>query len=288
MVYTKDSRKGRSAARKASKTSLGVFSWFGYDIPMKDRLRAICQAGFGTTSVWWGPFDNVGADYHDVPAMVRDAGLRMDNAHLPFDYPNLFWCDSDLMRNAVVEQHIRWLDECVQYGIGTAVMHITAGAQARDPAGKGVDAIRRIVEAADQRKLVVAVENTRMRPHLDLVFAEIENDHLAFCYDSSHDRARSNDSPWLLRWLGNRLAVTHFSDNDGKEDRHWLPGNGVIDWPKVAAVFPHDTYEGCIHLEVVPNEAEKASLSPEAFLVKAYEKAKWLQQTLHTAILAAG
>lgn len=57
----------------------------------------------------------------------------------------------------------------------------------------------------------------------------------------------------------------------------------MIDWPKVVAAFPHDTYGGCIHLEVVPNEVEKASLSPEQFLVKAHEKAAWLEQTLHAA-----
>ena len=92
--------------------------------------------------------------------------------------------------------------------------------------------------------MVVAVENVRSRPHLDLVFAEIESEHLAFCYDSSHDRLWNADPTWLLRWLGNRLAVTHFSDNDGCEDRHWLPGTGAVDWQKVAAAFPHETYGG--------------------------------------------
>jgi sugar phosphate isomerase/epimerase len=282
MVFTKDSPKGRSAASIAHRHSLGMFSWFGYDIPMKDRLRVIRQAGFDATSVWWGPFDNIGADYHDVPAMVRDAGLRMDNAHLPYDYPNLLWCDSDLIRDAVVAQHIRWLDECVAHGFDTVVMHITTGSQARDPAGEGIDAIRRIVEAAEQRNLVVAIENVRSRRHLDLVFAEIESDHLAFCYDSSHDRLWNPDRAWLLRWLGNRLAVTHLSDNDGQEDRHWLPGEGVIDWNKLATVFPHESYRGCIHLEVLPGGGS-ASLSPEAFVAKAHEKAVWLEKTLFTS-----
>ena len=62
-----------------------------------------------------------------------------------------------------------------------------------------------------------------------------------------------------------------------------MPGNGVIDWQKLAAAFPHDTYAGCIHLEVVPTEAEKAALSPEAFVAKAYEKAVWVEKTLRLA-----
>lgn len=281
MVFRKKSA-AIDSAHGVSKHLLGIFAWFGYDLPVRQRLKMIRQAGFDAASIWWGEKEGRGAELYALPAMVRDAGLQLDNAHLPFDYANLLWCDSDLIRNAAIEQHIRWLHECASQGVTTAVMHLTHGAEMPEPSGQGVEGFRRIVATAEQLGMVLAVENGRGRRHLDLVFAEIESEHLGFCYDSSHDWKCNRDRPWLLRWLGSRLAVTHLSDNDGVEDRHWLPGNGVVDWSAIAEVFPSQAYGGSIHLEVLPTEQEK-SLSADAFLVKAYEKAVWVERTFCAA-----
>ncbi len=262
--------------------ALGIFAWFGYELPIRERLRMIRKAGFDATSIWWGEKEGRGAELYALPAMVRDAGLQLDNAHLPFDYANLLWCDSRLIRDAAIEQHIRWLHECASQGVTTAVMHLTHGSTPPEPSGEGVEGVRRIVREAEQLRMVIAVENSRSRRNLDLVFAEIESQHLGFCYDSSHDWICNPDRPWLLRWLGSRLAVTHFSDNDGVVDRHWLPGVGVVDFSQVAAMFPHGQYGGCVHLEVVPRQDEKA-LPPEQFLAMAHEKAAWVEQTLRAA-----
>jgi sugar phosphate isomerase/epimerase len=283
MVYTHNHHRDSGQ----SPSALGMFVWFGYDLPIRQRLRMIRQAGFETTSIWWGEKEGRGAELYDLPAMVREAGLQLDNAHLPYEYANLLWCDSGLIRHAAIEQHIRWLHECASQGVTTAVMHLTQGNQPPEASGEGVEGIRRIVKAAEQLRMVVAIENIRSRRHLDLVFAEIESEHLAFCYDTSHDWLWNTDTTWLLRWLGSRLAVTHFSDNDGVEDRHWLPGTGVVDWQTVAEAFPHETYGGSIHLEVLPTQEQKSCLSPEQFLTKAYEKAAWLSKTLSEAGQAA-
>jgi hypothetical protein len=32
---------------------LGMFAWFGYDLPMRERLQIIKDAGFDATALWW-------------------------------------------------------------------------------------------------------------------------------------------------------------------------------------------------------------------------------------------
>lgn len=275
MVFAGNTRARTPMGDMHEHRPLGIYAWFGYEVPIQHRLAAIRKAGFDTTSIWWGEKEGRGAELHALPAMVRDAGLRLDNAHLPFEYANLLWCNSDLIRQAAVEQHIRWLDECAGCGVTTAVMHLSRGDTPPEVSSQGLDGIREIIVAAEQRRMVVAVENVRSRRHLDLVLTEIESEHLAFCYDSSHDRLWNVDQPWLLRWQGSRLAVTHFSDNDGQEDRHWLPGAGVIDWQNVATAFPCGTYGGSICLEVVPFQHDE-EFSMETFLAKARAKTQWL------------
>ncbi len=43
--------------------------------------------------------------------------------------------------------------------------------------------------------------------------------------------------------MGNLVFTTHISDSDGKFDRHWLPGEGIIPWDVVRDNFPLNTYE---------------------------------------------
>ena len=76
---------------------------------------------------------------------------------------------------------------------------------------------------------------------------------------------------------GNRLVTTHFSDTDGRMDRHFLPGDGVIDWTAVAAAFPK-SYTGPLILEVMPYKTP--NLSPDNFLAEAYQRTVWLNSIL--------
>jgi sugar phosphate isomerase/epimerase len=268
---------------KQERQPLSIFSWYDYDLPMCDRLSAIRSAGFQATSLWWGDGHCRGAELGELTAMARDQGLHVENVHVPYELCNDLWSRDAARRGTCVDQHIRWLEDCSRHAIPRMVMHLTVIADLPAPDAICLESMDRIVTTAEQLGVIVAVENTRRRDYVDFVLERIPSRHLGFCYDSSHARLNADQGTDLLRHWGHRLVAVHLSDNDGKEDRHWLPGNGVIDWRKLAAAFPHDTYGGCIHLEVVPNEAEKAALSPEAFVGKAYEKAVWVEEMLRSA-----
>lgn len=36
-----------------NKSNIGIFSWFGYVMPMKERLELIKKAGFDGVTIWW-------------------------------------------------------------------------------------------------------------------------------------------------------------------------------------------------------------------------------------------
>jgi hypothetical protein len=48
--------------------------------------------------------------------------------------------------------------------------------------------------------------------------------------DINHLNLRERDIAAAVRQLGSRLLTTHCSDNDGLDERHWLPANdgGVV------------------------------------------------------------
>jgi sugar phosphate isomerase/epimerase len=50
------------------------------------------------------------------------------------------------------------------------------------------------------------------------------------------------------RW-GSRWRYTHVHDNDGREDRHWRPGQGAIGWKALAALMERIGYHGPLMME---------------------------------------
>jgi len=252
---------------------LGIFVWFGYRLHMAQRTLLIKDAGFDVVSLWWGEEEkaNTGS-LHDLPAIVRDRGLAIDYVHVPFEGCNNFWSDSESDRQNMLDKHLAWIDDCARHEIPKMVMHLTQGPNPPSPNESGLTVIKQLVEAAEDRNVILAVENIQCVERLEFVFSRIDSPYLAFCYDSSHDFLWSPQPCEILnKWAG-RLVTVHFSDNDGQEDRHWLPGTGTVDWQNIGRSFPVETYTGPLLLELLP-EQNGPKRSAEEFVTAAYESA---------------
>jgi sugar phosphate isomerase/epimerase len=250
---------------------LGIFVWFGYRLHMSQRAQLIKDAGFDVASLWWGEEEkaNTGS-LHDLPAIVRDKGLAIDYIHVPFKGCNDFWSESESDRQNMLDKHLAWIDDCARHEIPKMVMHLTEGANPPSPNESGLAVINHLVKAAEERNVILAVENIQCTKHLDFVFHKIDSPNLAFCYDSSHDFLWSTQPGNILSKWTDRLVTTHFSDNDGREDRHWLPGIGTVNWQKIGLSFPTETYTGPFLLEVLP-EQDRPKRPVGEFVAAAYE-----------------
>ncbi|MDI3480847.1 MAG: hypothetical protein PWQ97_502 [Tepidanaerobacteraceae bacterium] len=254
----------------------GIFSWFGFVLPLPERLRLIKGAGFNATSIWWEDEQEPFVIHkQDMPEMVKKAGLVLENIHVPYNNSNDLWSEKKQDREDVVRKHIEWLHDCSRFDIPLMVMHIIEGGEPPAPNEYGLKSMTRIVEAAEHFKVKIAIENTHRDDSVIFLLSRIKSSYMGFCYDSSHAMLRKHRNEILLKDYGCRLFATHLSDNDGCFDRHWLPGNGKINWEGLGALFPED-YKGFFTLETVPSEEEK-KLGPEKFLAKAFEKISWVE-----------
>jgi len=255
----------------------GIFSWFGWVMPLPKRLELIRQAGFASTSLWWE--DEMGTPQIDrfrMVCMVRDCGLNLDNVHVPYDHIDDIWSENKSCRNNIINQYLIWIDELAQYSIPTMVMHIMDHFYPPLPNQYGLESIERIVAAAREAGVLIAIENTGDVGLIDYVLTHIDSDHVGFCYDSSHDWLYSAKKARILDKWGHRLLCTHLSDNDGKLDRHWLPGQGSIDWQVIRRLLPPDNYRGIISLEVIASKSQQTAMTPQQYLDEAYEKLELL------------
>jgi sugar phosphate isomerase/epimerase len=260
---------------------LGIFSWFGFDLPLKKRLELIAKAGFSATCIW---FDNEepmvkNGQADTMSGLVHECGLILDNIHAPFWKSNYLWSESKNEQSVIHDQLSKSLSFCGKHQIPNMVMHLSAGKTPPPPNQSGLQLIGDLVKQAEELGVTIAMENAEDNGnhYLDFVFTNIQSPNLRFCYDSSHDAIANEFRGQALGKWGSLLAVTHFSDNHGINDDHLLPGYGNIDWPRVMKQFPKSSYKGTIMLELDGLEANKG-FTAESFLNSAYLKAQELAE----------
>ena len=104
---------------------VGIFSWYGINIPFLERIELIKAAGFDSVSIWIGDKEKLVSEGKGdlLPKIVRDYGLYLENAHAPGDRVNGIW---DRYRsNEMKKEFARYISFCSQHKIPIMVMHIT-------------------------------------------------------------------------------------------------------------------------------------------------------------------
>jgi sugar phosphate isomerase/epimerase len=71
---------------------------------------------------------------------------------------------------------------------------------------------------------------------------------LRVCFDVNHLLKESHAD--FLRTLGPQIVATHISDYDFVDERHWLPGEGRIDWHALADALDAAGYDGAWNYEL--------------------------------------
>jgi sugar phosphate isomerase/epimerase len=74
------------------------------------------------------------------------------------------------------------------------------------------------------------------------------------CFDTSHANLMREPILQTLERLAPRLKTLHVSDNYGRFDDHFVPGEGTIDWPALSGVLRTAGYDGTFMLELLPGQ----------------------------------
>jgi sugar phosphate isomerase/epimerase len=97
---------------------------------------------------------------------------------------------------------------------------------------------------------------------LNLLVDRLGEKTFGVCLDVNHLMGQYARLPEIVRALGDRLIATHISDCDEEDEKHWLPGKGVLDWPGFmqalrAIHYPGPfTYECEVEGDTLPEKLE--------------------------------
>lgn len=248
----------------------GIYDWFGYDVPVRERYKLIKNSGFESVMLWWSDKFGRGTGYQEDVEYARDAGLFIENIHTPVHEQNYLSLDNS-NGESVFQCYLQCVKDCFNYKVPAMIIHLPGDSY---PINKlGMDRIKIIISQAETYHVNVAFENLHNIQNLELVLNTFQSKKVCFCYDSCHHFNYASDYDLLERY-GKRLIAMHLHDNGGKNNQHQLPFDGEIDWLTVMKKISLTGYKGATALE--PMNWDYEDITMEEFLGLAYKKAQKL------------
>ncbi|MDR9853603.1 sugar phosphate isomerase/epimerase family protein [Paenibacillus sp. VCA1] len=254
-------------------------------------LEQIKEAGFACIELnldnYKAPSDTVTIDnfarYDRAVQTAKDLGLEIWSVHLPF---GSLWDISDLddaVREPALEGNIEIMDWAKGWGAEVLVIHpsfepIPDGERAERLA-RASESIRLLTGEAVKQGLRLAVEDLP-RTCLGNNAAEIaamikEAPEAAVCCDTNHLLTETPED--FIRSIGSRIRTLHVSDYDGVDERHWIPGRGIVRWGEVMRALVDNGYNGPFMFEADYENPREVVASFRAIL-DAYSEADLREQ----------
>jgi sugar phosphate isomerase/epimerase len=220
----------------------------------------------------------------ELRARMRDARVRLWSVHVPYGHRlDLSQPDDAERREAVVATRAN-LVAGAALGAGIAVVHPSA-----EPIG---DAQRAAHLAAARRSLAalapvaadlgprLAVECLprtclgHTAAELATLLEGVDPTGVGVCIDVNHLNLREPGPVTAVRRLAPRLLTLHCSENDGVDERHWLPGatGGAVGWDAFAAGLQEAGYAGPFLYELRPFTSSSSSAETLRLIEANYER----------------
>lgn len=196
------------------------------------------------------------AHYHDfdfagVKARADAHHVDLWSLHLPFYGGPFNPADPDPgNRKFTREQDADIIARAAAVGISKFVIHPSTEPNApetrEDRIHYSMETLDLLAEYAATQGAVLAVENLP-RSCLGNRAAELAriiqaNDKLRVCFDFNHSLGEDNRA--YIQLLGDKIITTHVSDYDFVDERHWLPGEGKLDWVEMITLMEQAHYQG--------------------------------------------
>ena len=204
-------------------------------------------------------WDASNADLSLALVALETAGLEIWSVHAPFGGGRDLSSLDESVRTETLASVERAFALGESLGCRAIVVHPSAEpieqADRPERVGRARRSLEQVVEIARSHRVTAALEplpRTCLANSADEVAVLLENlpsKWLGICLDVNHANL-TEELPAFIRRFRNRIVTLHVSDNDGLDERHWLPGEGVIDWPGVMGALLEIGYSGPLMYEV--------------------------------------
>ena len=219
----------------------------------------VAQIEFGPNCVpiWDNP-----VRLESLRAALDETGVRVNSIHAPFGPEYDISSPDAAVRERGIEAAGLCLRRLAELGGRSVIVHPSGepieDAQRDAHMERALDSLRRIEERIpDGDGFSIAIEHLPRtclchdsRELLE-VLDRLDSRRFGICQDVNHANLRE-DLCAATRQYGSRIVTLHISDNDGVDERHWLPGRGSIPWLEWKEQLLASGYDGPFLYEVGP------------------------------------
>lgn len=221
----------------------------GKDIT-EDLFRAYRDSGIDCMEISTAYDQYHALDYPALKAWSAAYGITLHSFHLPFGP----FEELDISRPELQKQSVAYLAgliaKAAAIGIRIFVVHPSGEPIEEDARPARLrcakESLRQLADFAAGYGAVIAVENLPRtclgRDSGDILELVSAHPALKVCFDTNH--LLEEEPTDFIRNTGRLLISTHVSDYDFRNERHWLPGEGKLDWQALYAALKASAYSG--------------------------------------------
>ena len=179
-------------------------------------------------------------------ALAKEAGVGLWSVHIPFARELDLSNPDEALRLKALELLQPSVDLAKEWGAQVIVVHGSSEPNEDASRGARIIACARSLKALQQEagSIRVALENLP-RFCLARISGEVvplSKNCAGICFDVNHLLIQSHES--FLEQAAPEIITTHLSDYDMVNERHWMPGAGVVPWKLIYDTLMAAGYEG--------------------------------------------
>ena len=189
-------------------------------------------------------------DFDRLRDLSQQYGITLWSFHLPFSP----FEQIDISRPELSAQTVDYYETLIQKASAIGIRYFIV-----HPSGEPIEEADRPARIACAKKslaqlaniaakygAVIAVENLPRtclgRDSSDMLELLSAHPALKACFDTNH--LLGEDPMEFVQKVGKHFITMHVSDYDFLNERHWLPGEGKLDWQSLLAVLREVGYDG--------------------------------------------
>lgn len=222
------------------------------------------ENGINVLEIGVGPLVNITQQEREewcnhIKELADAAGLNIWSVHLPFSRILDISASEDSVRQNMIELCTDLIELCSVFGTQKYIIHPSAepidDSERNQRIENSIASLKILNEVAQAHNAKLAVEclprtclgNTS--EELLMIVKSVGNG-IEVCFDSNHLLKENPED--FVKNVGSLITTIHISDYDGLDEKHWLPGKGVINWKNVIQELVNAGYSGPFMFEVVP------------------------------------
>ena len=210
------------------------------------------------------PIDELRPFACEAYALLRKSNMTLWSVHLPFGRRLDISATDEAERRRVIDELKLTVDLARGLGAGTMVIHGSSEPNEEASRPARMDACEKSLRelqayAGDTRLAIENLPRTCIG-RAGWEIARLSEACAGVCFDVNH--LLIEDHSAFLDAAESKVITTHLSDYDGVDERHWLPGMGIVPWKLVRDRLVAAGYDGPFLFEL-GLDAEKKPYDPE-------------------------